>query len=142
MPAAPSSGVDQLKEERQRYVAAAELDAVEDQDADCWDLSSEDQCASAPAQMRDFSSSHPVPASGGLAISPAELQADVDKHDILSCQNELPQHAMLAAGVKRILQQHSMVRKCKRQSVTWSTHITYTSNRNIIMFSGISGQDA
>lgn len=111
MLSAPASGVDQLKEERLRY-AAADPDAVEDQDVDCWDLS-EDECGSAPTQVRHSSSSHTMTASG----SPAILPAEVDKHDILSYHNNLPQHAKLAAGVKQML---SMVRKCKRWSLTRS----------------------
>lgn len=119
MLSAPASGVDQLKEERLRY-AAADVDTVEDQNVDCWDLSSEDECASAPTQVRHSSSSHTLAASGAPANLPAEPRGEIDKHDIFSYHNHLPRHAILAAGVKQMLQQHSTVRKCKRRSLTRS----------------------
>lgn len=120
--ASAASGADQLKEEKLRYIAAAELEAAQVENADYWDLSSEDECLSAQSQPRfpDSSTSQAVASGAGRTMSEAEPLAGMDKHHILSCHSGLPQHAILVARVKQMLQQHEMVRKCGRQSMTKS----------------------
>ena len=112
MVACAASGADQLRKERLRYVAAAELEAAHDQSGDCWDLSSEEDAPSPrPTRVPVFSNSEALAASG------AGLAAEVDRQP-MRCHHHSQQHAMLTAAVKQMLQQDGMVRRCKRQSLT------------------------
>ena len=98
------SGVDQLKEEKLRYVAATALELTEEQSEDCWDRSSEENDAM-PSESAALDESVTSSAAGAeTAESQPERQQEFD------CHGDSLEHARLTAAVKKMLQQDSKVR--------------------------------
>ena len=111
-----ASGADQLKEERLRYNATAEPETAEEQSGGCWDLSSEDEyILASPVHSHHLNTSEALAAGQG-----ADLPADLDGQQTLSCHQRLPQHTALTDAVKQMLQHDGVVRKCGRQSLSGS----------------------
>ena len=114
-----ASGADQLEEERLRYNATAEPEMADQQSGDCWDVSSEDDYTSvSPVHSHHFDTSEAIVASA--AGQGADLPAQIDGQQALSCHQHLPQHTALTEAVKQMLQQDGVVRNCGWQSLTGS----------------------
>lgn len=97
------SGADQLKEERQRFVAATAQEAAQDY----WGDSSDEELADLDRSPRP--PPVPVHAISEELVSTANSGHGADLQ-ALACYSQLPGHATVVAAVKGVMQQHGTVR--------------------------------
>ena len=113
-----ASGADQLKEERRRYNATAEPETADEQSGDCWDVSSEDEYISASPTLSHHSHFSKVAVAASAAGQGADLPAEIDGQQTLSCHQNLLQHTALTEAVKQMLHQDGAVRNIRWQPMT------------------------
>ena len=106
-----AGGIDQLKEERLRYLAASALEPSAEDSEDCWDHSSEDDRPQRPDTTHNLSiAATSAAASTDTSQPQAESCAQADTQQTLGFHDRLSEHAKLTTAVKHMLQQHGTVR--------------------------------